>query len=109
MKYRKLISETVEEHYEMTRIVCDLCKCDIRKKNKGGSTEITLDAKIGNHWGTDGDAREGYYLDVCEECFKDKVMPALENLEGVKWHEYNCDDQSLRLSISDYWGEDSTV
>lgn len=106
-KYRKLIEEYIEKYWTPSRTLCDFCHKDIKKVNKGNNTEIILDAKIGNHWGTDGDARTGYVLDICEECFEDKLKPAIEKEFSVSWRQYDVEDSNYRNSFSDYYENES--
>lgn len=90
-KYQKKELETVKERWVESKTLCDFCNRDVDSLDDGNMTEIDIEAKIGSHYGDDGDARDGYRIDVCSECFYSKVKPAIESL-GVKWHEYNPED-----------------
>ena len=70
--------------------ICDICKKEIRE-GTFESSDIEIQAKIGEHC-PDGDFRTGYRLDVCKDCFLNKVKPLIESTFGIKFTKYDCDD-----------------
>lgn len=87
MIFRKKVIKEVSVH---DKEICDICKKEIRE-GTFDSSDIDIEAKIGDHY-PEGDFRRGYRLDVCKDCFVDKVMPLIESTFGVKFTEYDCDD-----------------
>lgn len=108
-KYRKKILEHVEvkETYKETRTTCDFCGRDVEKvsEKENGSydyTRIKVDAKIGATY-PEGDSRQGYRVDVCSECFIQKLIPAIKSAGG-EVHEYDVESSYYpNSSYPDYW------
>jgi len=69
--------------------ICDICKKEIRNVNDDES-DIEITARIGDRCNGE-DYRIGYRLDVCKNCFLDKVKPLLESTFNVEFTEYDCD------------------
>lgn len=102
-KYRKKVEKHIETHWEEDTTLCDLCRRNVESVSSSSydNTEITIEARIGSIY-PEGDTREGYRLDCCEECFISKVKPAVEGL-GIKWHEFASEDAYVRTGRNDYW------
>ncbi len=79
---------TIERTY-----YCDFCGNDLAKQNPTSydRNEATIEALEGEYF-PEGDCRTRYNIDVCVECFLDKVKPAIEAL-GVKFREGSADDR----------------
>ncbi len=75
-------------HLETVETRCDYCDKDIERHNRGNydRSEVSMEAKLGENYGDEGDNRDYYWLDCCPQCFLEKVKPAIEAL-GVKFHQ----------------------
>ena len=91
MKTRKKIPAHIAERWQEDDPICDICKNTITKENYYDQSEINIDAKLGDFYPDGGDCRTGYRLDVCRECFEDKLMPLIEEAFGVKFAEYDVE------------------
>lgn len=91
MKTIKNIPKTIEEHYKIDRIFCDICKNEIREK-AWELNEIDFQARIGSVF-PESDCRIFYELDVCVECFMGKLKPLVEEKFDCKFKEYDAEDK----------------
>lgn len=66
---------------------CDVCG----KEMKHNYDEVEIEARIGDNF-PECDCRDGYALDVCAECFLEKVKPCLEESLGVEFQEFDSEE-----------------
>jgi len=103
MKYKKKFPEKIKSQYKQVGKICDICSTyaffDNWDTKSGNNSEITIEALIGNSY-PEADTRNGYAVDICPECFADKVKPAIEAL-GVKFKEFDAEDRYFS-EYSDY-------
>lgn len=83
MKKLKKIKETIKEHYKIDKEYCDICEKEYRHGYGYDCSGTTLKVKVGDSW-PEGDMRDTYELDLCVDCFLDKVKPLIEE-------EFNCE------------------
>jgi len=81
MKYKKKFPQKIEERERHVKTVCDICEQEI--KNIGYEyNQIEINAKIGSMY-PEYDTRTEYQMDICKNCFLDKVLPSLQKLGKV--------------------------
>jgi len=91
MKIIKTKPETVKEKKYVEKIICDICKQEITDGN-WECNDIKVEANIGNVW-PEGDCRTLYLIDVCQNCFEDKLIPLIENTFDTKFREISSDER----------------
>lgn len=82
MRYRKNV---VRRTIAVSRTVCDFCKKTIEHKGTFNGDAVTIEAFRGCVF-PEGDARVVERVDCCDECWEEKVRPALEAL-GATFYE----------------------
>jgi hypothetical protein len=91
MRYKKKVSAHIEERVESSRETCDGCGKDLAdRESPHDATEITIEAKIGSFY-PEGDARTAYDVDVCSDCFVERIVPVLR-AAGFNVRERDADD-----------------
>lgn len=89
MIVRKKIEKHVEEQIVEDYTVCDICGKKII--NRGyDADEINIEGLIGSCY-PEGDCRTGYRLDICSDCFLDKIKPLIEQAYGIEFTKYNVE------------------
>jgi hypothetical protein len=83
MKKLKKVQKEVEV---IDKYTCDICECDMTDKEPYNSTETTIEAKIGNFF-PEGDFRKKYSIDVCGNCFEDRIIPLIESKFKIKFNQ----------------------
>lgn len=80
----------VPEHTEqrLSHVTCDICGDEI-KKEMYDATEMTIEMRTGSSY-PEGGYGEKIEYDLCDECFKSKLMPWLEK-KGAKreWEDWD--------------------
>jgi hypothetical protein len=89
VRYKHQVTRTF---FEESRTVCDGCGKTARPVPFSyNADDITIEARIGESY-PEGDHRTVYEADVCAECWRDKVMPALASVGiAVRKHESHED------------------
>jgi len=97
MKNYKIIEKRPEVYVDS--ITCDICKKEI-KDSSYIRDKITINARISDVF-PEGDFREIYLIDVCKECFFNKVKPLLENELKVKFRKHDVEalDRKEELDV----------
>lgn len=99
MRYKKIEQAHVEERVVLTDEFCDGC-------GKPTTTsfvwdhernEVTIGALLGEVYPSD-DMRTAYDLDVCAECFRTKVIPALVSV-GLRFRVREVDDDGRMFEV----------
>lgn len=83
---KTIMVERPATQVEVSTYFCDFCNEEISsvpKHGTGSSTDATIELSY-SHWGEGG---EYLLVDICEECFLEKLVPLLENDFGVKFRE----------------------
>jgi hypothetical protein len=88
---RHKISVHIAERWEDDNPICDICRKEIIEADYYDKSEINIEGKIGSYYPDSGDCRTGYRLDVCPECFENKVKPLIEKTFRVKFTEYDVE------------------
>ncbi len=65
---------------------CDICGSDIRSPKGFDFSEAHIEAHIGNIF-PDNPCQIHYKLDLCRDCFENKVKPLIENEYNVEFQE----------------------
>lgn len=76
------------ERKDKQETICDICKKPINSSGFDCS-EVEFNANIGDRY-PEGDFRTGYRLDICPDCFINKVKPLIEGTYNTKFTEYEC-------------------
>lgn len=84
--------EIVKQKYSVTSTTCDVCKKKIENDSYDYS-DTTIAFKIGMIY-PEGDFRTVYYLDICQDCFKEKLLEVLPFKE--------VDEDNVRYGNEDY-------
>lgn len=89
MRFKRNKREETKEVWDFGE-VCDICKKEIvvhlfEKK------DVKIRATIGETY-PEGDSATTYELEVCSECFQEKVKPLIEATFGVSFNERYSDD-----------------
>lgn len=80
----------------LDKVICDICKKEgTNYWNEGNKwvkgnycvNNTIIEHKIGNDYGADGKDIITKYFDICNDCFDNKVVPALESLGAVMYEE----------------------
>jgi hypothetical protein len=86
----KTYKEVIKKVLEIDEYKCDICDADMKNKiDYFQFNEITIEAKIGYCF-PEGDSRTKYSIDVCADCFVDKVIPLFKEELGVDFREEEC-------------------
>lgn len=66
-------------HDVVTKTTCDLCGRNLNHviTSSYQVSDVTIEARVGTSYGSDGGDLDHYHADVCEACFLEKVVPAL--------------------------------
>lgn len=83
---KTIMVERPATQVEHSTYICDFCKEEIPQEPQNGygsSVDTTIQISY-SHWGEGG---EYLLVDICEECFLEKLVPLLENDFGVKFRE----------------------
>lgn len=101
MKKLKTIKKHIEKRVVVDKIICDICKKDIRHNCDScyESHEVEIQAKLGSTY-PEGDFREYYMLDCCDVCFVEKIKPLIEENLKVKFRKMNDDDYRKKLEYT---------
>ncbi len=78
-------AEVIETHN-----YCDFCNQDLDRQKSFQQNSATIEMYEGIYY-PEADCRTVTYLDVCTECFKEKIIPAVESLK-IKFRERDADD-----------------
>ena len=91
MKEIKIIEAHIEKKEYVDRKICDICKEPIRNGSWENS-EVKLEATIGEVY-PETDCRNLYIIDVCQNCFLDKLKPAIEEKFNLKFREIDNEER----------------
>lgn len=93
MRLYKVVEKRVEQRQQDTRTRCDRCGETVggRRDNRD---EVEIKAWLGNVY-PEGDCRTVIATDACADCFRDHVVPALEQA-GFKFRRYDADGPEPR-------------
>lgn len=69
---------------------CDICGADVRTPKGFDFSEANITASIGAIY-PEGAFQTHYTLDLCKDCFIDKVKPLIESTFNVEFHEREDD------------------
>lgn len=83
MKTYKTVQKTVNVIDQHT---CDVCNKDIKRKDAFDASITTVEAKIGEVY-PEGSFRKIYSIDICPDCFEDKLIPLVTTVLAVEWNE----------------------
>ena len=81
MKYTKEVVKPATTETRTIKVECDLCKNEI-KRGWYAVSEVIIQYEHGTSY-PEGGSSEIDKIDMCPECFKNKLLPWLESL-GVK-------------------------
>ena len=95
MRYKKVEVAHIEERIVDNGEFCDGCTKRINTLRCWTQDEITIGARLGKVY-PEGDQRRAYDLDVCAECFLEKVVPALAAV-GLTFRQRDVDDDERVL------------
>lgn len=78
MNHYKL--ETVSKlEKKLIKTTCDICNNEIKNLEFYKFDEVTISHRYGERWPEGGNS-ETLDLDICPECFKNKILPFIEKL-----------------------------
>lgn len=83
MKVLKKIPAHVEEKVVVDKVVCDICEGEIKHPSWDDS-KVRIEAVIGNRY-PECDCRDLYIIDVCPNCFLEKVKPLIEKTFNIEF------------------------
>jgi hypothetical protein len=85
MKIYKEIQKSFKQKI-IDKIICDICKSETLnewKTNKNNNIESEIRLEIGHDY-YDGGSFGKYEINLCPDCFKDKLIPFVESAGEVK-------------------------
>ena len=84
----KKYEEETNTYMRLVETTCDCCHNAIRHRDRSFEVfEASISARRGDDW-PEGFHGENYKPDICEQCFTDKIIPALVRLGiDVPWVE----------------------
>lgn len=86
MTERKIIEpKNIED-----KTLCDICKEEIYEKGYEVS-DATVEVEFGTNYGYEGGEKTKLMIDVCEKCFKEKLIPLIENEYSIKFQKSQYD------------------
>ncbi len=80
--------EVTKKVVDKTTTICDFCKEEIKNKDFRVD-DATLECKVGYCYPEGGSATT-YIVDICPNCFIDKVKPWVES-QGIEFREEEID------------------
>ena len=90
----KIKGEVTTTRNIIIKTMCDICKKEVTTGYGGNDwhrfNETTIEAKIGDRY-PDCDCRTKYEIDICKDCFVDKLIPLLEKEFDLKFKEEDCE------------------
>lgn len=89
MRFKRNKREETREVWD-TGTICDICKKEILVR-LFEKKDVDISATIGASY-PEGDSATTYELDVCAECFQEKVKPLIESTFDVSFNERDSDD-----------------
>lgn len=92
MKKLKKINKTIEETTVVEKVICDICKKECHSNSVYEASKIQIEAQIGEVY-PEGDSRTLYIIDVCKDCFLDKIKPLIEENLGIKFRTLDSEDR----------------
>jgi len=88
--------ETIKQKEYVSDVICDFCEKDVEHcQNSWGADQIKLEANIGSVY-PECDSRTLYILDVCSECFLEKIKPTIESLYKVNFREIDSGERYIK-------------
>jgi hypothetical protein len=96
MKILKTIPETVRQKTVVDKVICDICKNSIEPESNYDYSEVNIEAVLGSAY-PDSDCRTLYIIDVCPNCFMNKVKPLIEKEYGIEFREIDNEDRYLKF------------
>lgn len=91
MKEIKTKEATVEQREYVSKVVCDICKQEC-KNGAWEYNDIKVEASIGSVY-PECDTRTTYIIDVCKDCFLNKVITVLEKELKCTFREISTEDR----------------
>lgn len=74
---------------DKTTTICDFCKNEIKQGSFFDISSATIELEIGKVY-PEGGTIEKYTVDICPDCFIDRVKPWVES-QGIEFREEEID------------------
>jgi hypothetical protein len=98
MRYKKIVKAHVEEQVKDDKTLCDHCGKNVFACDDAYEiNEVKIGASIGYCYPEEGDNRTAYDIDICAECFKSVVIPALKAV-GLTFRERSVEDDDREFA-----------
>lgn len=91
MKIYRMTEKVIVEPKEiLDKVLCDICKKEIY--NQGYEiSEATVEVEYGENYGGDGGKKTILNIDICESCFRNKLIPLVEKEFNIEFQEDEID------------------
>lgn len=89
----KIKDKVTTTRIKTIKTICDICQKEVTTGYRDGHwhslNETIIEAKIGDKF-PECDCRTKYEIDICKDCFLDKLIPLLEKEFNLKFKEEDC-------------------